>query len=135
MCGCCLRACCVSSRISYRLKQVIPWHFIYSYLFILMYVFLFIKIITSLRVEIPPLQHPFLHFCFVFLLIYYYYYVLTMFQTNLIMTQDQINCLQNKSRTGECCLKVRRVISWSCYGLKQGIPWQFGFVFYLFLLI
>ena len=39
-----------------------------------------------------------------------------------------------QSRTGECFLWSRCVSSWSCYGLKRGIPWQFGFSFSLFLI-
>ena len=38
-------------------------------------------------------------------------------------------------RTCECCLGAHRVSSWSCYGLKLGIPWQFGFSLSLFLII
>ena len=40
-----------------------------------------------------------------------------------------------QSITGECCLEVRRVSSWSYYGLKWVILWQFGFCFSLFSII
>ena len=58
-----------------------------------------------------------------------------MFQTNLIMTHYEINFLHKKISTGECCLESHCVSSWSLYGPKRGIPWQFVLGFSLFLLI
>ena len=58
-----------------------------------------------------------------------------MFQKNHIMTHYVINFVHKKISTGECCLGSHCVSSWSLYGLKRGIPWQFVFGFSLFLLI
>ena len=56
---CCLGESCVISWSRYDLKQGIPWKFncFVLFMFLLIYVFLCMKITNMFRVGIPPLQH------------------------------------------------------------------------------
>ena len=124
MCGYCLRAYCVSSRISYSLKQVIPWHFIHLSLFILMSVSLFMKIINiflfrSTLCQLmdhlrPSTGNPLAFLCFSFL-----YW----FMSSCSWKSYKFYCL------GAHC-----VSSWSRYRLIQALHWYFfSLCFYWFI--
>ena len=74
-------------------------------------------------------------FCFVFILVYYYCYVFPMFQTNYIITQDQINFLYNTKENwwvlfGSMSCQIMELLR-----PKRGILWKFVFSSSLFLII
>ena len=93
------------------------------------------KRITILRVEIPLPQPPFLRFWFNFYPFFIFIMHSLCFKTIILWHRIRLIVFTIQRITGECCLGVRRISSWSCYGLKQRILWQFGFSFSLFLII
>ena len=59
----------------------------------------------------------------------------SMFQKKLSWHRIRLIFWTTQGRTGKCCLGESCVGSWSCYGLKQVIPWKFlWFLSVLFLL-
>ena len=70
---------CVSSWISYRLRQAFPWQFLVSVCLYQFNIFLFNKNINMFRVGIKPPQHILffsLNFCLIYLYFNFYYHVL-----------------------------------------------------------
>ena len=116
---------------SYRFKQVLSWHRIRSRvcttLRSISEYYLGERYVRSLiRYSLNRESHSFF---FGFSLNYSWYYVFLLFQTNLTVSQDQNNCLQNIKEEWWVCLEAFYVRSWGRYGLKWGIRWLFYFLF------
>ena len=131
-----MRARCVRSWSSYGLKQALPWH---VFLFPFVYINLCLPVHethnyfqgwnTTTTTSFSSFFVPF--FSFLIIIIMYsscFKPIISWHRIMLIVCTIQI-------RTGECCLGVHRIRSWSCYVLKRGILWQFGFSLSLFLMI
>ena len=86
----------VSANVSATALNRLPWYFS---LFLFVYVNVCLPVIEKHNHFSGLKSHHrnllFLIFCFVFSLVHYYYDVFLLFQTNIIITQDRINCIQN----------------------------------------
>ena len=145
-CKCCKYERCVSSRISYGLKRVIPW--IFKDHFILLYVYLIVRtivIFTHIRSATYPLPRS-VHCkfcknkpCVILRIIYdlklgipwqflsYYLIICIPYCGKYFSFHTHKKCNFSIGKKCSCnfCKYKRCFGSRSSYGLKRGLPWIF----------